>query len=94
MGKGKSKSKQKDQQAMAPGNGATIQGRQRWQRWGNLALGAAAATSTILYVWRRMQAGQQAQAEDTNPVTENPLSAGPVATGGPVDRAQTPSLSA
>ena len=90
-GKSKSKSKQKDQRSTAQGNGMLPQSKKRWQHWGNLALGAAAATSTIFYVWRKIQTDQQAQ--DTNSIAESPISAGLGAAGAPADQAQAAPLS-
>lgn len=58
MGKSSAHSKHKDKQPKDAQSDPIILSKQRWSDWSNFVLGAAAMTSTILYVWRKMQANQ------------------------------------
>lgn len=58
MGKSSAHSKHKDKQLKDAQSDPIILSKQRWSDWSNFVLGAAAMTSTILYVWRKMQANQ------------------------------------
>ena len=58
MAKNKAHSKHKDKQVKNAQRDPIILSKKRWSDWSNFALGAAATTSTILYVWRKMQANQ------------------------------------
>jgi hypothetical protein len=58
MGKSSAHSKHKDKQRKDAQGDPIMLSKQRWSDWSNFVLGAAAMTSTILYVWRKMQANQ------------------------------------
>ena len=58
MGKGSAHSKHKNKQAKAAQFEPQPLSKTRWGSWGNLALGAAAATSPAFYVWRKMRTDQ------------------------------------
>lgn len=58
MGKSSAHSKHKDKQRKDAQGDPIMLSKQRWSDWSNFVLGAAAMTSTILYVWRKIQANQ------------------------------------
>ncbi|MEY3704112.1 MAG: hypothetical protein RLZZ561_1732 [Pseudomonadota bacterium] len=67
MGKGSSNSKHKHKQHKDAQSDPIALSKKRWSDWSNLALGAAAMTSTALYVWRKIQASQIDQAGKETP---------------------------
>jgi len=66
MGKGSSNSKHKDKQSKDKQGDTRSLIKNQWSDWSNLVLAAAAVTSTVLYVWRKMEAAQIDRAGKTS----------------------------
>lgn len=69
MGKGSAHSKHKDKTHKGAQNDPIALRKKGWSDWSNFVLGAAALTSTILYVWRKIEAAQIDRPTKANPST-------------------------
>jgi hypothetical protein len=67
MGKSRANSKHKDKQPKIAQNAPVTLSKNQWSDWSNFVLAAAAVTSTVLYVWRKMEAGRIDRAGKTAP---------------------------
>ena len=67
MGKSSANSKHKDKQPKNAQNAPVAFNKNQWSDWSNCVLAAAAVTSTVLYVGRKMEAARIDRAGKTAP---------------------------